>query len=381
MRIKSIKSFIVNSNSPKNCCFVKVETDEGISGWGECYTQSDRDIQISSHVDQLSRYLIGRDPAQIKNFTQIGYDDFASKRGSMDLYSAISGIEQALWDIKGKTLNTPVFQLLGGKVRDEVRVYANGWSQGSKDPLELAERASSVVEMGFDALKFDPVPGPWRNFVGKDVVNTAIANVSAVREQVGPDVDILIEIHRRLAPMHATTIAKQIEQYNPFWYEEPIQPENLDALAEVRRKINIPVVTGEALYTKTAFRDVFAKRAADIINPDVCNVGGILELNEIAATAASHLVGVAPHNYNSTGIGLASTIQCCATMPNFVITEYFLNMEQVTSAVTEDPLVIKNGKIKLTDKPGLGVNLNEKALVAHVSEIMPQRSLPENYNS
>ena len=278
MKITDVKTFLVHPGRAKNLCFVKLETDQGIHGWGECYTQSDRDIQVTAHVDQLRRYLVGRDPANIKHFTQVAYDDFAGRRGALDLYSAVSGIEQAMWDIVGKALGAPVHALLGGACRDKLRVYANGWSDGAKTPDALAEKASQVVEMGFTALKFDPVPGPWRTYVGKDVERIAVDNVRAVRQAIGADVDMLVEMHRRLAPMHAVAIVRAIEPYSPFWFEEPVLAENIDALAAVRRDINIPVVTGEELYTKFEFREVFEKQAADIVNPDVCNVGGILEL-------------------------------------------------------------------------------------------------------
>ena len=304
MKITDIKTFLVHPGRAKNLCFVKIETDEGIYGWGECYTQSDRDVQITAHVDQLKRYLIGRDPTNIKHFMQMAFDDFAGRRGAMDYYCAISGLEHAMWDIAGKAYGAPVHKLIGGACRDKIRVYANGWSGGNPTPESLAERASEVIEAGFTALKFDPIPGRWRTYVGKDVEDAAVENVRAVREAVGPDVDILVEMHRRLAPMHAVRIAHEIEQYRPFWYEEPVLAENIPALASVRQKINIPVVTGEELYTKFEFREVFEKQAADILNPDVCNVGGILELKEIAAMAEPYFVVISPHNFNSTTVGL-----------------------------------------------------------------------------
>ena len=279
---------------------MKIDTDEGIHGWGECYTQSDRDLQVVAHVDQLERYLVGRNPMNIKHFTQMAYDDFAGRRSAMDFWCAISGLEQAMWDITGKKLGVPVHMLLGGACRDKIRVYANGWSGGAKTPEDLADKASQVIEMGFTALKFDPIPGPWRTYVDKTVEQQAIENVRAVRQAVGEDVDILVEMHRRLAPMHAIKIAKGIQQYHPFWFEEPVLAENVDALAAVKREIDIPIVTGEELYTKFEFREIFEKQAADIINPDVCNVGGILELKEIAAMAEPYYVVVSPHNYNST---------------------------------------------------------------------------------
>ena len=374
MQITDIKTFLVHPGKAKNLCFVKIETDEGIYGWGECYTQSDRDVQITAHVDQLRRYLIGRDPTNIKHFTQMAFDDFAGRRGAMDYYCAISGLEHAMWDIAGKAYGAPVHKLIGGACRDKIRVYANGWSGGNPTPDSLAERASEVIEAGFTALKFDPIPGRWRTYVSKDVEDAAVENVRAVREAVGPDVDILVEMHRRLAPMHAVRIAHEIEQYRPFWYEEPILAENIPALASVRQKINIPVVTGEELYTKFEFREVFERQAADILNPDVCNVGGILELKEIAAMAEPYFVVISPHNFNSTTVGLAATIQVSAAIPNFLITEYFVNLEELGRDIAKKPFEVKDGYIQIPDAPGLGIDLDEERLAAYPYKPFPPRS-------
>ena len=182
-----------------------------------------------------------------------------------------------------------------------------------------------MVARGFTALKFDPFPNPWRAYIDRDAEQAAVERVRAVREAVGPEVEILVEVHRRLAPMHAVRVARQMEPYDPFWYEEPVSARDLEGLAEARSQINIPVVTGEELYTKPEFREVFERRAADILNPDVCYCGGILELREIAAMAEPYHVAVAPHNYNSTTVGLAATVHASAGMPNFLITEYFVN--------------------------------------------------------
>ena len=374
MQITDIKTFLVHPGKAKNLCFVKIETDEGIYGWGECYTQSDRDVQITAHVDQLRRYLIGRDPTNIKHFTQMAFDDFAGRRGAMDYYCAISGLEHAMWDIAGKAYGAPVHKLIGGACRDKIRVYANGWSGGNPTPDSLAERASEVIEAGFTALKFDPIPGRWRTYVSKDVERAAVENVRAVREAVGPDVDILVEMHRRLAPMHAVRIAHEIEQYRPFWFEEPILAENIPALASVRQKINIPVVTGEELYTKFEFREVFERQAADILNPDVCNVGGILELKEIAAMAEPYFVVISPHNFNSTTVGLAATIQVSAAIPNFLITEYFVNLEELGRDIAKKPFEVKDGYIQIPDAPGLGIDLDEERLAAYPYKPFPPRS-------
>ena len=384
MKVTDVTTFLVcpashreGMTGGKNWLFVKVETDESIVGWGEAYTQLDRDKNIERHVHDIKRYLVGRDPSHIKHFTHMVYTDFAGRRGAMDLYSAASGIEQALWDILGKRLGTPVHSLLGGPCRDRIRVYANGWSAGARAPEQYAEMALATVESGFTALKFDPFPGPWRLFIDRRTEQTAVANVRAVREAVGPGVDILIEVHRRLAPMHAIRVAHMMEEFDPFWYEEPVPAENLPALAEVRQQIDIPVVTGETLYGKGAFREVFERRAADIINPDVCNCGGILELKEIAAMAEPYYVAVSPHNYNSTSIGLAATLQVAACIPNFLITEYFVNFEETSREISIKPFAVEDGYIRLPTRAGLGLELDEAELSRRPYRQHPARSLPK----
>jgi galactonate dehydratase len=376
VRVTEVETFLVHpgGGKGKNWLFVKVLTDEGIHGWGEAYTQLDRDRAIEVFVRELGRYLVGRSPFAIKHFTHVMYHDFVGKRGSVDFYSALSAIEQALWDVVGKALGTPVYNLLGGPCRDRIRVYANGWSFGATAPDEVVERAREVVARGFNALKWDPFPDPWRAYIGAEEERAAVESVRAMREALGPEVELLIEVHRRLAPMYAVRIARQIEEYRPFWYEEPVSAQNLDALAEVRRQIAIPVVTGEELYTKSDFRIVFESRAADIINPDVCNVGGILELKEIAAMAEPSYVAVSPHNYNSTTVGLAATIQVSAVLPNFLITEYFVNFEAVGKEIARTPLVPEAGYIRLPTAPGLGIELDEEALRARAYRPFPDRT-------
>jgi galactonate dehydratase len=374
MEITRLRQYMVHPPVRKNLLFVALDTDDGLTGWGECYTQADRDTQIAAHLDQLERYVIGRDPGQIKHFTDVMYNDFAARRGAMDYYSAISGLEQAMWDLQGQRLGVPVHELLGGRVRDRIRVYANGWaSSGSAE--ELAASARSVVDRGFTALKFDPVPGPWRTFISREQEHEAIERVRVVRASVGPDIEILVEIHRRLAPMHAIRIARGIEEFAPYWFEEPVLAENIDALAAARREINIPVVTGEELYTKHEFRAVFEAQAADIINPDVCNVGGILELKEIAAMAEPYFVAVSPHNFNSTTVGLAATLQAAATMPNFVITEFFVNLEGFGREIADVPFEVEDSYIAVPDRPGIGIALDPTALERAAAEPFPARHI------
>ena len=361
MKITDLKTFLVHPGSGKNWLFVKLETDAGLHGWGEAYTQADRDRAIEVHIQQLGRYVVDRDPFQIKHFTHMAYTDFCSKRGAMDVYCAISAIEQAMWDIVGKATGQPVYNLLGGPCRPRIRVYANGWGGGGSLD-QLAERAAAVVARGFTALKFDPFPNPWRAYIDRAAEQSAVERVRAVREAVGPEVEILVEVHRRLAPMHAVRVARQMEPYHPFWYEEPVSARDLDGLAEARSQIAIPVVTGEELYTKREFRPALEKRAADILNPDVCCCGGILELREIAAMAEPYHVAVSPHNYNSTTIGLAATLHAAAGMPNFLIAEYFVNFEAVGAEIAVEPFQVEESYITLPTEPGLGIDLDERAL-------------------
>ena len=376
MKITDIKVFTIHPGVGKNLMFVKIETDLGISGWGEAYTQTDRDTSIEAHIRQLSRYFIDRDPFHIRHFTHIAYEDFATKRGSMDLHCAISGLEIAMWDIVGKALDRPVYDLLGGPVRPRIRLYANGWSDESSTPDEYAKAAhKAVTQLEFTALKFDPFPGPWRLYTQYEELEQAAAIVAAVREAVGSKVDLLIEAHRRLAPMNAIRVAKMIEQYHPYWFEEPCPAENIPAIREVRENTTIPVVTGEALYTRTEFREVLEQRAADILNPDICNTGGILELTQIAAMAEPFYVAISPHGWNSTSVAAGAAVQASAVMPNFLIYEYALSVEPVSRDISTKYLKAEGGYIELPKEPGIGVELDEEKLSKYPTRQFPPRPI------
>lgn len=361
MKVTNVKAFLIHPKSSsglpilKNWLFVKVETDEGISGWGEGFTFIDREKGAALFVEELGRYLVGRDPFRIKEFMILA-GKFAEGRGSLDVNAAVSGLEQALWDIVGKALNTPVYNLLGGACRDKFLVYANGWTQGAKTPDELARRAANAVEMGFKAVKFYPFP--FGNAIDDQSV---VAKVRAVREAVGPDIKVMIDVWRRPDPIQTVRVSKLLEEFNIYWYEEPVPSENLDVLAKVRAAVNVPVVTGECLYTKFDFMQVLEKRAADIINPDVACCGGILQLKEIAAMAEPYYVLMSPHNYNSPAIGLAATIQAAAVMSNFLITEYFISFTETAEVICKNPLKFEDGYVILPTGPGLGIEINEAA--------------------
>ncbi len=375
MKVTSVKCITVHPGWRKNWIFVKVETDEGHHGWGEAYSQYDRDRAITAHVEEMGRYLVGRDPFHIKHFTQIAFDDYAARRGSLEFYSALSGIEAALWDIVGKATGQPVYNLLGGPVRDRIRVYANGWYYKMTEPDEYARAAEKVIEQGFTALKMDPVTGPWRNYISRDQERRSVEVLKAVRNAVGPDVDILLDLHRRLSPMHAISLAARFEEFGPYYYEEPCMWENVEALAEIKASVSLPIVTGEAIYAKAGFRPIFQAGAADIINPDVASCGGILELKEIAAMAEPHYVAVSPHNYNSTTLSLAATVHASALMPNFIITEYFLPFVELGREICPGMLEPVNGYIDLPTAPGLGVDLDEEVLAKHPGKQFPLRAL------
>ena len=374
MKITDIEVIKWNPKTGKNFIYIKLTTDTGISGWGEAYAQADRDTQIEAHIDQLARYLINRDPFHIRHFMHIAHEDFATKRSAMDLHCALSGIEIAMWDIVGKAVEQPIYNLIGGPVRPHIRVYANGWGQGSPD--DIAQEAAKLVEQrGFNALKFDPFPGPWREYPNRDELVEAANTVGKVREAVGPHVELLVEVHRRLAPVHAISAAKQMEKYNPYWFEEPCPPDNIDAILEVKNNTTIPVVTGEAHYTRNGFREIFDKRAVDIINPDICNTGGILELTQIAAMAQPHYIGVSPHGYNSTSIGCAAAVHASATIPNFLIYEYFVNVENVCRDITKGYLEPNNSYIELPTEPGLGIEIDETKLANYPYAPFPPRNI------
>ena len=376
MKITDIKLFIANPGEEnidenfsneikyfgKNLIFVKLVTDNGIIGWGECYSQSDRDTQITAHVEKLKPYVIDYDPKNIRNFIVGAYRDFSNKRPSMDFWCAVSGIEIAMWDILGKYYETPIYNLLGGKVRENIKVYANGWAS-SLDHESLAQDATKIVQKrGFKALKFDPFTGPWEDWPENEIIFEAVKRVATVREAVGPKIDILVEVHRRLSISKAQIFSKEVEKYNPFWIEEPCISENINAIKEVKNCTKIPVVTGEALYSRNMFREVFEKNAADIINPDICNTGGILELSLIASMAETFSIGVSPHGWNSTGIGASAALQASAIMNNFIIYEYMVHVEDYSKKITSNHPVVENSFIQLSKLPGLGTEIDEKKL-------------------
>lgn len=364
MKIGRIETFILGTGGSKGLLFCRVETDDGLYGWGEAYVTQGKEKVVAECIQAMAPHVIGRSAFNIRHTGQVMFDDFAIRRSSMELSAAWSAVEIACWDILGKRAGLPVYNLLGGASRERVRVYANGWSRGSTIE-EGVERGLQVKAMGFTAAKFDPFPGPWRTHVDRRDEDFAVDYVRAMREALGPDFELLIEAHRRFAPSHAIRIGQRLLELGIDWYEEPCLAENIELLAEVRRTVPIPIVTGEALYSKEAFFECLARRAADILNPDVCAIGGISAMLDIAAMAQPQAVVMSPHNFNSTLVGLAATVHVSAVIPNFRITEYFVNLENVCHEVASASLTVQDGWVELPTSPGLGIDVDIEALRAH----------------
>jgi galactonate dehydratase len=364
MQIARIETFLFDPGTAKNLLFCRVETASGVHGWGEAYVTPGKETVTEHLLRDLAKYMIGRDASQIRHTAQVVFEDFAMRRTSLDLMSAWSAIEIALWDIVAKNANQPLYRILGGASRERVKVYANGWSSGTDSIEQNVERALQVKQQGYTALKWDPFPGPWRNFIHREDEDHVVRYVRLMREALGPDFTLLVEVHRRLAPMHAIRIGRRIAEYDIGWYEEPCLCDNIELVAEVRRALPMPIVTGEAIYSKEGFAQALAARAADIINPDICNCGGLSAMLDIAAMAQPHAVAIAPHNYNSTLVGLAATVQLSAMVPNFWIAECFINLKPACDEIAVTPLTVQDSFVDLPTTPGIGIDLDVARLRA-----------------
>lgn len=363
MQITQISTTVVNANM-RNWIFVKVETDEpGLYGWGEA-TLEYKTRSVVGAIEDISRFVIGEDPRRIEHLYQMMYRQYFWKVG-IEGMSAISGIEQALWDIKGKWLDVPVYELLGGRVRDRVRLYNHlGGGQmnamyESSEPQEFAKRALKVQEMGYDAIKFMAVPRT-EPVEGIRSVRYAAKLVEAVREAVGPDMDLMVDLHARTWPAMAIQYCHALEPYGLFFFEEPCPTEDIEATAQVTRVSKIPIATGERLVTRYPFRDLLEKRACHIIQPDLSHCGGLWEARKIAAMAEAHSIAVAPHNPNGP-LALNSAVHFALATPNWVIQEAITSDVPWRNEVLDEALVVKDGYIDPPTRPGLGVEIDEEA--------------------
>ena len=360
MKVTDIKTFVVDCYRT-NWVFVKVYTDEGIDGVGEA-TLEYKENALLGAIEHIKEYLVGKNPLEIQKHWFSIYRD-AYWRGGAVLMSALSAVDTALWDILGKHLGVPVYQLLGGKVNDDVRIYVNGWFAGAKTPEQFAEKAREAVKRGVTAMKWDPFGKAYLRLSGKEMDN-AMACVGAVRDAVGNDVDLLIEGHGRFDVPTAVEIARELEQFRPYWFEEPVPPDNLDALKQVKDRSRVAISAGERLYTRYDYRPLFDKMCCDYIQPDVSHAGGISELVKIAAEAESRYIPFAPHN-PSGPVANAATLQIAAVCPNFCILEIMYSDIEWRKDVCNEQLICKDGRITIPDKPGLGIEINEEACLMH----------------
>lgn len=360
MKVTDIKPFVVDCFRT-NWVFVKVYTDEGIEGVGEA-TLEYKEKALLGALEHIKEYLVGKDPRDIEKHWHTVYRD-AYWRGGAVLMSALSAVETALWDILGKSLGVPVYTLLGGKYHDRVRIYVNGWFSGAKTPDEFAAKAKQAVSRGVTAMKWDPFGKNYLDISSKEL-SRAIDCVGAVRDAVGRDIDLLIEGHGRFNIPTAVNIARELEQFNPMFFEEPVPPDNLDALLEVKNRANIPISAGERLYTRWDYKPLFDKAAADYIQPDISHAGGIMELKKIAAEAECRYIPFAPHN-PSGPVANAATLQLAACCPNFCILEIMYSDVEWRSDVTNEALSYSDGYMEIPDKPGLGIEINEAECEKH----------------
>jgi galactonate dehydratase len=343
VKITKLETFLVKPR----WLFLKIHTDEGLVGLGEPILEG-RALTCAQAVDELAPYLIGKDPRRVVHHWQAMYRH-AFYRGGPLLTSALSGVEQALWDLAGKSLGVPVYQLFGGPTRDRIRVYKH-----ASDPEKIKE----WMDLGFTAFKTGVRGGrPARIVENVAFVDRAVEHFAALREAAGPEADIAIDFHGAISPQTAKLLIKALEPYQPMFIEEPCQCQNVDVMAEIARGTHLPIATGERVFTKWGFREVLEKHAATILQPDLCHAGGINEVRIIAGMAEAYYAAVAPHNPLGP-ISLAACIQLDASIPNFVCQEH----TTLGEGYLKNPFVAVEGFVELPTGPGLGIELDEDAL-------------------
>ena len=343
IRITRLETFLVKPR----WLFLKIHTDVGLVGLGEPITEG-RAKTCAAAVQEIAPYLIGKDPRPVVHHWQAIYRH-AFYRGGPILTSALSGIDQALWDIKGKALGVPVYELLGGPTRDRVRVYAH-----ARTPEAVRQKKAE----GFTAFKTRPFTGrPARFIEPPGFVKLVGDKFAELRDAVGPEADIGIDFHGAISPATAKLLIKVLEPHQPMFVEEPVQCQNVDVMAEIARGTHLPIATGERIFTKWGFREILEKRAAVILQPDLCHAGGITEGRIIAGMAEAYYASIAPHNPLGP-ISLAAGVQLAASIPNF------LCQEQVSlgEGYLKRPFVVKDGYLELPTGPGLGIELDEDAM-------------------
>jgi galactonate dehydratase len=361
MKITHIEPILFDAGLGRVWLFVRVETDAGLSGTGEATTTEP--FMAAAVLRRVGESLVGEDPARIQDLWQRTYRRWFNVRGGPLLLCALSGIEHALWDIKGKVAGLPVCELLGGKLRDTVPVYANHmFFSGLVDPAANAERAAEAMARGYRAVKIDPF-GSARDTLSRLELRQAMAVVRAVREAIGPDGDVAVDSHAKLSMAGAIAAGRALDEFEPLFYEEPVPPENIAALRKVRESVAVPIATGERLYTKWGFRALLEAQAAEIIQVDVAHCGGILEARFIAAMAETYYTQLAPHCWYGP-VALAASLHLDACIPNLLVQEQPVPYSEPPQQrdLLKQPLVIADGTLRVPNAPGLGVELDVTVL-------------------
>jgi galactonate dehydratase len=347
IKVTRLETFLVKPR----WLFLKVHTNAGITGLGEPILEG-RALTCAEAIREIEPYLVGKDPRAVAHHWQAIYRH-AFYRGGPILTSALSGVDQALWDIKGKALGVPVYELLGGPTRDRVRVYAHAGTTAA-----MMEKKAQ----GFTAFKTGPAKKrPARIVENKAFVDNVASEFSELRAAIGPDADLAIDFHGAISPQTAKLLIKVLEPFQPMFIEEPVACQNVDVMAEIARGTHLPIATGERIFTKWGFREILEKGAASILQPDLCHAGGITEVRLIAGMAEAHYAAVAPHNPLGP-ISLAAGLQIAASIPNFLCQEQVSLGEGYLKA----PFKVENGYIPIPTGPGLGIELDENALAGKI---------------
>lgn len=362
MRIVEVTPLVLGA-AWRNLTFVKVRTDEGLEGVGEVRMINHTSALLGYLEEAVPTHVLGADPFAIEALARRMIRDDYARAGQIAM-SALAVIEMACWDIVGKATGQPVYRLLGGPIRERVPAYANGWYTVERTPEEFHAAARRALAKGYRALKLDPFGTAWQELSAAEL-RRAVALVEAVRDAVGPDGDVFVEMHGRFTPAQAAAIARELEVYRPGWIEEPVPPDNLKALAALARRTTIPVATGERIHVRHEFRELFERQAVDIVQPDLTMMGGILETRKLASWAESYYVMVAPHNVGGP-VSTAAAVHLAAATPNFKVLEHFNDFtEPFVKAAAPGLPEVEDGAFDLPTAPGLGVVLDEALIAEH----------------
>lgn len=381
MKITSVRTAVIDGNFP--WVLVRVETDEGITGLGEAYWG----VGVAELVHKAAPLLIGENPFNIGKLVDLMIRCLSGEGSTGGAtVTAISGIEIALWDLMGRALNTPIYNLFGGKYRDKIRVYADCHAGATPDPLSYGERGKAVADAGFTAIKFDldttnpytrdisgdPHPRrqwcePWNRTIGTAERNWMVDVAAAVREAVGPDLMVALDAHWKFSVNDAILLAQALEPFDLLWLEDPIPPENIEAQRFVTHSTRTPICTGENLYRKHGFRELIEKQAARIIAPDIPKMGGLMEAKKVADWADTYYIPIAPHNVASP-IGTVAGAHVCAAINNFLVIEFHAHDVEWWKDLVDGAPPIVDGFIEMTDRPGHGLTLNEDVARANLKK-------------